>query len=141
LLTPLHFELIGAVFLLNDGKFCLDGISAVGNRADLCGRTKDRDGTRRDLEPKKLVASSCLRRMGQSSNPALNMMLRLGLSISSPVCKVFGGRSFVVPCLYCDRLCGLVVRVLGYRSGGPRSIPGTTKKKVSGSGTGSTQPR
>jgi hypothetical protein len=40
-----------------------------------------------------------------------------------------------------DRLCGLVVRVLGYRSGGPGSIPGTTKKKSSGSGKGSTQPR
>jgi hypothetical protein len=40
-----------------------------------------------------------------------------------------------------DRLCGLVVRVLGYRSGGPGSIPGTTrKKKNSGSGMGSTQP-
>jgi hypothetical protein len=39
-----------------------------------------------------------------------------------------------------DRLCGLVDRVLGYRSGGPGSIPGTTKKN-SGSGTGSTQPR
>jgi hypothetical protein len=31
-----------------------------------------------------------------------------------------------------DRLCGLVVRVLGYRSGGPGSIPGTTKKKLVG---------
>jgi hypothetical protein len=31
-----------------------------------------------------------------------------------------------------DRLCGLVVIVLGYRSGGPGSIPGTTKKKVVG---------
>jgi hypothetical protein len=36
-----------------------------------------------------------------------------------------------------DRLCGLVVRVLGYRSGGPGSIPGTTrfsekKKKETG---------
>jgi hypothetical protein len=40
-----------------------------------------------------------------------------------------------------DRLCGLVVRVLGYRSGGPCSIPGTIRKKSSGSGTGSTQPR
>jgi hypothetical protein len=40
-----------------------------------------------------------------------------------------------------DRLCGLVVRVLGYRSGGPGSIPGTTRKKNSKSGTGSTQPR
>jgi hypothetical protein len=39
------------------------------------------------------------------------------------------------------RLSGLVVRVLGYRSGGPGSIPGTTRKKTSGSGTGSTQPR
>jgi hypothetical protein len=37
--------------------------------------------------------------------------------------------------------CGLVVRVLGYRSGGPGSIPGTTRKKRNGSGTGFTQPR
>jgi hypothetical protein len=45
-------------------------------------------------------------------------------------------------CYYCDRLCGLVVRVLGYRFGGLGSIPGTTRrKKNSGSGTGSTQPR
>jgi hypothetical protein len=35
-----------------------------------------------------------------------------------------------IPCR--DRLCGLVVRVLGYRSGGPCSIPGTTRKKVVG---------
>jgi hypothetical protein len=27
-----------------------------------------------------------------------------------------------------DRLCGLAVRVLGYRSGDPGSIPGTTRK-------------
>jgi hypothetical protein len=33
-------------------------------------------------------------------------------------------------CYYAgDRLCGLVVRVLGYRSGGPGSIHGTTRKK------------
>jgi hypothetical protein len=32
-----------------------------------------------------------------------------------------------------DSLCDLVVRVFGYRSGGPGSIPGTTgKKKVVG---------
>jgi hypothetical protein len=30
------------------------------------------------------------------------------------------------------RVCGLVVRVLGYRSRGPGSIPGTTRKKVVG---------
>jgi hypothetical protein len=49
--------------------------------------------------------------------------------------------SFLHSLLTIDRLCGLVVGVLGYRSGGPCSIPGTTKKKSSGSGTGSTQPR
>jgi hypothetical protein len=43
--------------------------------------------------------------------------------------------------VFLDRLCGLVVRVLGYRSGGPGLIPGTTRKKSNGSGTGSTQPR
>jgi hypothetical protein len=31
--------------------------------------------------------------------------------------------------VYKDRLCGLVVRVLGYRSGGPGSIPGTTREE------------
>jgi hypothetical protein len=30
---------------------------------------------------------------------------------------------------YIDLLCGLVVRVLGYRFGGTGSIPGTTRKK------------
>jgi hypothetical protein len=39
-----------------------------------------------------------------------------------------------------DHVCGLVVRVLGYGSGGPGSIPDTTRKN-SGSGTGPTQPR
>jgi hypothetical protein len=42
-----------------------------------------------------------------------------------------------------DRLCGVVVKVPGYRFRGPSSIPGTTRIFVrsSGSGTGSTQPR
>jgi hypothetical protein len=35
-----------------------------------------------------------------------------------------------------DRLCGLVGRVFGYRSGGPGSIPGTTRKNVGGLGQG-----
>jgi hypothetical protein len=29
--------------------------------------------------------------------------------------------------VYNDRLCGLVVRVLDYRSGGPGTIPGTAR--------------
>jgi hypothetical protein len=35
-------------------------------------------------------------------------------------------------CSLFDSLCDLVVRVLGYRSGGPGSIPGITRKKVMG---------
>jgi hypothetical protein len=31
--------------------------------------------------------------------------------------------------VFVDRLCGLVVRILGYGFAGPGSIPGTTKKK------------
>jgi hypothetical protein len=54
---------------------------------------------------------------------------------------------------FMDRLCGLVVRVLGYRFGGPgfdsqalKDFPTKKKKKKkrktsSGSGTGFTQPR
>jgi hypothetical protein len=44
---------------------------------------------------------------------------------------------YVCMCVFSDRLCGVVVRVLGYRSGGPGSIHGTTRKKNSASGTGS----
>jgi hypothetical protein len=36
------------------------------------------------------------------------------------ICKLY---------MYIECLCGLVVRVLGYRSEGPGSIPGTTGKK------------
>jgi hypothetical protein len=35
-----------------------------------------------------------------------------------------------------DRLCGLVVRVLGYRSGGQGLIPGTTRFSWGGGGEG-----
>jgi hypothetical protein len=38
-------------------------------------------------------------------------------------------RNFYIPRVGGDRLCGLVVRVLGYRSGGSGSIPGTTREK------------
>jgi hypothetical protein len=45
-----------------------------------------------------------------------------------------------ISCATSDRLCGLVVSVLGYRSGDQGSIPGTTRKKSNGSGTGPIQP-
>jgi hypothetical protein len=37
------------------------------------------------------------------------------------------GVAFKITLYSIYRLCGLVVRVLGYRSGGPGSIPGTTR--------------
>jgi hypothetical protein len=40
------------------------------------------------------------------------------------------GQHLVLECFLTDHLCGLVVRVLGYRYGGPGLIPGTTRKKV-----------
>jgi hypothetical protein len=40
--------------------------------------------------------------------------------------------NFVIIFYHSDRLCGLVVRVRDYRSRGPGSIPGTTRKKVVG---------
>jgi hypothetical protein len=44
------------------------------------------------------------------------------------VMSVFTGEQIKEPMnLLSDRLCGLVVRVLGYRSGGPGSIPGITR--------------
>jgi hypothetical protein len=45
------------------------------------------------------------------------------------ICGSCLGLSQILECLcaFWDRLRGLVVRVLGYRSGGPGSIPGTTR--------------
>jgi hypothetical protein len=37
-----------------------------------------------------------------------------------------------IKCRYGDRLCGLVVRVLGYRSGGPVLFSALPEKKVVG---------
>jgi hypothetical protein len=45
--------------------------------------------------------------------------------------------SFSCLVFFVDRLYGLVVRVLGYRSGGPGSIPGTIRKKIVGLERGS----
>jgi hypothetical protein len=43
------------------------------------------------------------------------------------ICSIFILPQYIMISLIIDRLCGLVVRVLGYRSGGPGSIPGTTR--------------
>jgi hypothetical protein len=44
----------------------------------------------------------------------------------------FKADNFINILEFTDHLCGLVVRVLGHRSGGPGSIPGTTRKNVVG---------
>jgi hypothetical protein len=64
-------------------------------------------------------------------------------------CVKWGTERFIECFIEEDHLCDLVVRVLGYRSGGPGSISGTTRfsgggereENSSGSRTGSTQPR
>jgi hypothetical protein len=45
------------------------------------------------------------------------------------IMAAIGGDYISIQSLLIDRLCGILVRVLGYRSGGPGSIPGTTRKK------------
>jgi hypothetical protein len=50
------------------------------------------------------------------------------MSIKSDIKIDTGQRCILCPWQYL-LLCGLVVRVLGYRSGGQGSIPGTTRKK------------
>jgi hypothetical protein len=65
---------------------------------------------------------------GVTSVSLYNVMIHVSLNATI-------GFSFCNPILFSictstfDRLCGLVVRVLGCRSGGPGSIPGTTRKK------------
>jgi hypothetical protein len=65
-------------------------------------------------------------------------------STSFPVhCSLSSNYSIL--CSLSDRLCGLVVRVLDYRCRGPgfdsQALQKKNKKKISGSGTGCTQPR
>jgi hypothetical protein len=60
-------------------------------------------------------------------------------TVKCRLCRSINSYRFLL--LRTDRLCGLVVRVIGYTSGGPGSIPVTTRKNISGSGTESTQPR
>jgi hypothetical protein len=65
----------------------------------------------------------------------------MGRELLCPGCMgpelVMERQKYLVPVGNQDRLCGLLFRVLGYRSGGPGSIPVTTrKKKGSGPGTG-----
>jgi hypothetical protein len=50
----------------------------------------------------------------------------------SPFYEIPVQEFIIIIIIIIDRLCGLVVRVLGYRSRGLCSIPYTTRKKVVG---------
>jgi hypothetical protein len=89
-----------------------------------------------------------LQHVGYCCNPILDIYTYIQHVVTPSYSYIQSNKSryisiyiYIYIYIYTDRLCGLVVRVLGYRSGGPGSIPGTTTKKSSGSGTGSTQPR
>jgi hypothetical protein len=86
----------------------------------------------------KGISAHCIKQLSKEAN-RITCTYRLDTSASHKVVGFYVHLSFVYASV--DRLCGLVVRVLGYRSGGRGSVPGTTRKKSSGSGTGSTQPR
>jgi hypothetical protein len=103
-----------------------------------------------------LIHSLSARRQSAAENPVFHFYrLSLGTSLENLrlracmyilyavqlflVTLSYSVSSFVLYIGKCDRLCGLVVRVLGYRSGGLGSIPCTTRKKSNGSGTGFTQ--
>jgi hypothetical protein len=62
---------------------------------------------------------------------------------SDPIRLLFWGEYIKITVMSYYRLCGLVVKLPGYRFRGPGSIPGATRffLRSSGSGTGSTQPR
>jgi hypothetical protein len=60
------------------------------------------------------------------------IFLHLFTSLQLLAISVWSSHVFSICSYFWDRLCGLVVRVLGYRSGGPGSIPGTTRKKAVG---------
>jgi hypothetical protein len=63
-----------------------------------------------------------------SGHKAKCIKLKYKLRVVMPTTR--SGFQFIEFLLIIDRLCGLVVRVLGYRSGGPGSIPGTTRIKM-----------
>jgi hypothetical protein len=87
------------------------------------------------LEPNyfsNFLVRSVLRR-GQESRPALLHRAAVCFGVPSlPNRSLFRTMSWQrITCVrfLADRPCGLVVRVLGYRSGGSGSIPGTTRRK------------
>jgi hypothetical protein len=58
-----------------------------------------------------------------------NLERRILDKILHEIFELLVKRNFASFLKFWDRLCGLVIRVLGYRSGGSGSIPGTTRKK------------
>jgi hypothetical protein len=92
-----------------------------------------------DLRARHSYANSCTatrETAGILRNPKLHHRLHNSIQtlvpiVSQTLFQCWSNIHFNInlPSMIKDRLCGLVVRVLGYRSGGPGSIPGTTKIK------------
>jgi hypothetical protein len=64
-------------------------------------------------------------RCGSAWSSSLTVKIQQELEILS--CPLLFLEEFSTTILICDRLCGLVVRVPGYRSRGPGSIPGANR--------------
>jgi hypothetical protein len=82
----------------------------------------------------------------QPSGQKLTLSLLVSITLEVVLfraCAPFPALQQFVKCILevVDRLCGLVVRVLDYRSRGPRFDSRALQKKSSGSETWSTQPR
>jgi hypothetical protein len=85
------------------------------------------------MSPVKILYHVCFIDVGHLDGHKVQRY-KLGLiSIEKTVNNILLASQIVMVSTTYDRLCGLVVRVFGYRSGGPGSIPGTTtRKKVVG---------
>jgi hypothetical protein len=68
----------------------------------------------------------------ESRPPLLSSGQSSWLQNAVVLCFLWGANWIYICYVEEGRLCGLVVRVLDYRSGGPGSILGTNKKKVVG---------
>jgi hypothetical protein len=82
-----------------------------------------------NINPCNRASQFCLRALATSAQAALVISairsLRLHRCRQAALDSKIGKIRIVWE--YIGRLCGLVVRVLGYRSRGPGSIPGTTR--------------
>jgi hypothetical protein len=107
------------------------GVGAVRGQ----GLIESRDGSQKRGKSAVNVSTGRLRRLSACCSKVQSVLIKFNyyqkfLSRIETSSTFTHTRDNILPVsIGDDRLCGLVVRVLGYRSGGPGSIPGTAKKK------------